>query len=268
MANEFGDVFANENLAIDRSDDGIFTANPDFGSIAIQRLSLPIFINICCQMPSMTFVIGILQTFGCSNQNVNANDCDVIDIKPFFLSGSNNLFHGVVILGIDSPNAAADEAVIITLLAKAVVVDIVATVTRAHIDDTIFGLRHAADHKVRFAHLMPSDTVVVGLKDATAFRADIDNIGLVVIHDCHSLTAHIVGTHVNPIQRIVGSVLHSGSLHGLEHVGRVNQARVLIGAKATHEALRIHCGLCARHIVTAVVSDSELAKNQNCHQER
>ena len=54
-------------------------------------------------------------------------------------------------------------------------VDIVATVAGTHIDDTVFILHHGADHKVEVAHLMPGNTIVVGLIDATTLGADIND---------------------------------------------------------------------------------------------
>ena len=110
--------------------------------------------------------------------------------------------------------------------------------------------------------MVPSDAVVVGLEDTTTLGADVnDAVGiamgvlLVVINDGSGLTTHVVRTHVDPIQRVAVGLLRSRSLHGLEHVGGVDQASLLVSAETAHIAFRI-VGLLARDIVSALVSDN------------
>ena len=226
-------------------------------------------------MPGLTFVGGILQALIGGSQNDVACNSHVVDEKPFVSSRSHHLGHGIIVSGINGPNASANEAVVIILLVEAVVGSGRATITRANINQAVGILGHATDQQVLIANLVPGHTVVVGFVDTTSHRADVNHtvrialcIWGVVIQDGCGLTAHVVGTHANPIQRIVSRISRCRGLHCPEHVGGVNQARVLVGAKASHEVLRVHSRLRARHIVTAVVSDGELAEDQNCHHER
>ena len=78
----------------------------------------------------------------------------------------------------------------------------------------------------------------------------------VVVNDSSGLTTHVVRTHANPIKRIVGCISRCLSLLSPKHVSRVNQASVLVSAKTAHKALRIHSCLCARDIMSSLVSDS------------
>ena len=81
------------------------------------------------------------------------------------------------------------------------------------------------------------------------------------------MATHVVGTHADPVK-----IFSSGSfglvLSGLQHPSWVDETCVLVGTQTAHKALSRCVSLCARHIVTAIVSDGELAKYQNCHHER
>ena len=253
MANEVVDIATDVDSAVNRGDDGVVGTYLHFHCVAFNSHG-----------PILALVGGILQTIGGGGQNHVADDDDVVHIEPFVSSRSNQLNHFVIVSGFDGPNARAHEAVVITLLAQAVVGGSAAAVASADIDDAVIVLRHAADHQILIAHLMPSDAIVVGLVDTTAHGADVNHtvghvacIQCVVIQNSRGLTTHIVRTHVNPIQRIVGCVSRNRGLHRSQHVGRINQAGVLIRAKAAHEALRIRCCVRARDIMSALVSNGQ-----------
>ena len=221
--------------------------------------------------PSGTLVGGVLQTFARGSIKCVARSGQVIHKRPsshVIERGSRGSHLVDVALSVNHIDTCADEAVVVALLAEAIVFSRLATaVTSTDIDDTVSVLGHAADHQVLVAHLMPSDTSVVGHMHAAALRADIDPMGLVVVKDCCGLTTHVVGTHADPIQ-IVSIGCFGLILSGLQHQSGVNQTCVLVGTETAHEAFSRFISLSARHIVTAIVSDSELAEDQNRHHER
>ena len=240
VASQVVGVFANVKHTVDRSEDG-FVAT-DFHHISSACDSF---------VPSLTFVVRILQTvIGGSEDNITGHG-DVVDIEPIVTIGGDNGSKDIVD---ELVNARADEAVIVTLLAQTIVSGSAATVAGTHINDTVGILGHATDHQVHIAHLMPSDTKVVRLVDTAALSADVNFIRLVVENDSCRLTAHIVGAHANPIQRVIGCISHGRSLHCLEHVSRVDQSSVLVRAEAAHKGFRV-VGLLARDIMSTLVSD-------------
>ena len=81
------------------------------------------------------------------------------------------------------------------------------------------------------------------------------------------MTAHVVRTHANPIQ-IAGVGFFSLVLSGLQHPSGIDETRVLVGTQTAHETFSRSVSLCARHVVTAIVSNGELAKDQDRHNER
>ncbi len=241
MADQVLDIAANVNSTVDSGNDSIVGSHFHRNGVAFDGNS-----------PGLTFIVGILKAFGCSGNDGIASNGNIVDIVPLVSARRLDQFEHVVGQGVET---RANEAVVVTLLVKAVMSCSSAIITSANIDNTVSILSHAADHQVKATNLMPSDTIVVGLVNTATFGADVDHIGFVVINDSRCLTAHVVGTHSEPIKRVISSISRNRGLHGLEHISGVNQTSQLVCTKASHEALCIHCRLSARNIVSTLVSD-------------
>ena len=235
-------------MVLDHGDDSVVAA--DFHRNGVARDGVG---------PILAFVVGAHQAIVGGHQQRIASHGDFIDIEPRILSRGFDQFKHIVD---ELVKAGADEAVIVALLIEAIELHAIVTIAGTHIDDTIGILSHAADHQGEVAHLMPGDAVVIGLVDAATFGADVNlAIGMafvksVVVKDSRGLATHVVGAHSKPIERLVGIVPCCRSLHCLKHVGRINQASVLVSAKTAHKALRIVV-LGARNIVSTLVSNSQ-----------
>ena len=161
------------------------------------------------------------------------------------------------LIGINGIETRTDKAVVIALLVQTVKgCGFGSTVASTDINGTVFTLNHAADHQVLVAHLVPSDTKVVGLVNAAALGADVHDVRILVKQYGCGLTTHIVGAHANPIKVAIGALVFV--LHGFEHQSGVNKACVLVSTKATHKLLSRCISLCTRHIVSAIVSNGNL----------
>ena len=259
MANQMVNIGTDINHTVNSGHDGVVAGDLHLNGHAFDG-----------SFPSLALVGGIPEAFVGGGQQIVARNGQIVDEEPFVSGRRHNAGHGIVVSGIDGIKTRANETVVITLLIKAVVSSSVVAVAGANVDDAVSILNHATDHEVNIAHLMPSDTIVVGLVNTTAHGADVnDTIGAalciqsVVIQDGIGLTTHVVRTHADPIQRVVGSVSRCRGLHGPEHVGGVNQAGVLVGTKAAHETLGSRRGLCARDIVSTLVSDNRLTQDHD-----
>ena len=87
--------------------------------------------------------------------------------------------------------------------------------------------------------MMPSDAVVVGLEDATAFGSDINDASAsVVVNDGSGLSGHVVRTHADPVEGSIGrAVFGSSALSGLNHIDGVDETGLLIGTQLAHKAI-------------------------------
>ena len=156
MANHIVDIGANIKLTVNSGSDSVVFRNLHFAGFAFDG-----------HLPGLTFVGGILQALIGGSQNDVACNSHVVDEIPLVSRRSHHLGHGIIVSGINGPNASANEAVVIILLVEAVVGSGRATITRADINQAVGILGHATDQQVLIANLMPGHTVVVGFVDTT-----------------------------------------------------------------------------------------------------